>query len=306
MPKVAFVGAGNVGATAALFTAMHDVADVALMDVVEGRAEGKALDMAAAAPVLGFGVGVTGASGLSLLEGADVVVVTAGLARKPGMSRMDLLRKNAEIVGGVADEVKKLAPSAIVINVTNPLDVMTELILRRAGFERERVMGMAGVLDSARFRSFLASRLGADPRDIHAMVLGGHGDAMVPLVSGATCAGVPVEKLLSREALDETVERTRKAGGEVVKLLKTGSAFVSPAASVALMVRAVLRDEKRLLAACVHLEGEYGHEGVCLGVPVVLGRGGVARIVEMELSPDESRALEGSASAVREGIAALE
>jgi malate dehydrogenase len=278
------------------------LADVVLVDVVEGLAQGKALDVAAAAPLLGFSRSVTGSSDPGSVEGADVVVTTAGLARRPGMDRMDLLAKNAAIARGVAAAVRERAPGAVLVNVANPLDVITELYLRETGFPRERVVGMAGVLDSARFRAFLAGVAGVSPADVQAMVLGGHGDEMVPLVSSATVGGVPARELVPAGELAAVVDRTRKAGAEVVRLLKTGSAFVSPAAAAVEMVKAILLDEKRLVPAAVHLEGEYGFEGLTLGVPVVLGRRGVERIVEIDLSPGERAALEKSAAAVREGL----
>ena len=236
MPKVAFVGAGNVGATAAAFLAEANIADIVLIDVVEGLAAGKALDLLAAAPLRGNSFEVRGAADLAAVEGADVIVTTAGLARKPGMDRMDLLVKNAEISGGIAEAIARHAMGAVVVNVTNPLDVITENYLRRTDFPRQRVIGMAGVLDSARFAAFLAEALKVSAKDVHAMVLGGHGDSMVPLVSSATVGGVPVEKLLPPEKIAPIVERTRKAGAEVVALLKTGSAFVSPAAAAGRMV----------------------------------------------------------------------
>jgi malate dehydrogenase len=306
MPKVAFVGAGNVGATAAVFTAEANVADVTLIDVVEGLAAGKAVDLLAASPLRGFSGRVEGTTDLAGLDGADVVVTTAGLARKPGMDRMDLLKKNVAIASGIADEIAARAPGAVLVNVTNPLDVITELYLRRTGFPRERVLGMAGVLDSARFRAFIALELGVSPRDVEAMVLGGHGDTMVPLISSATVSGVPVKQLIEPDALARIVERTRKAGAEVVALLKTGSAFVSPAAAATEMVLAVLADERRILPAAVRLEGEYGFDGICLGVPIVIGAGGMRKVVEIELAPDERAALEESAAAVREGVKALD
>lgn len=329
MPKVAFVGAGNVGATAAVFLAEESIADIVLIDVVDGLAAGKALDLAAAGPLRGFSGAVEGTTDFAAVEGADVIVATAGLARRPGMDRMDLLAKNASIAGGIAEEIAARARGAVVVNVTNPLDVITECYLRKTGFPRERVLGMAGVLDSARFAAFLALELGVSPRDVTAMVLGGHGDAMVPLVRSATVGGVPVTDLIDqdlaspsarpgqsieggmggaergRTVLQRIVERTRKAGAEVVGLLKTGSAYVSPAAAAVEMVRAVLLDERRLMPACVHLEGEYGYEGICLGVPVVIGAGGVQKIVEVELADDERAALDRSAAGVEEGIAAL-
>lgn len=305
MPKVSFIGAGNVGATAAVFLAQENIADITLVDVVDGLAAGKALDLLAAGPLFGFSGRIEGTTDLAAIAGSAVVVSTAGLARKPGMSRMDLLAKNAEIAGQLAEAIRKHAPQSIVINVANPLDVITEHIFRKTGFPRERVMGMAGVLDSARFRAFLAQELGVSPLDVQAMVLGGHADEMVPLVSTATVGGVSVSKLLSGEAIARAVERTRRAGADVVALLKTGSAFVSPAAAVVEMVRSVLLDEHRLMPAAVHLDGEYGQKGLTLGVPVILSRRGVERIVELELSQEERSALARSAEAVKEGIAAL-
>jgi malate dehydrogenase len=305
MPKVAFVGAGNVGATAAVFLAETGLADIVLIDVVDGLAAGKALDMTAAAPLRGFSGHVTGTTDMNAVEGADVIVTTAGLARKPGMDRMDLLRKNVAIATGIAEAIKEKAPASVVINVANPLDVITHHILNVTGFPRERVIGMAGVLDSARFRAFLALELGVTPVDVTAMVLGGHGDTMVPLVSSATVGGVPLANLIERDALERVVERTRKAGAEVVGLLKTGSAFVSPAAAAIEMVKAVLLDERRVMPAAVRLDGEYGYSGICLGVPVVIGAGGVREVVEIELSDDERAALDRSAEAVRKGIEAL-
>jgi malate dehydrogenase len=305
MPKVAFVGAGNVGATAAVFLAEENLADIVLIDVVDGVAAGKALDLAAAGPLRGFSVKVEGTTDVEALAGSDAVLITAGLPRKPGMSRMDLLTKNAEITGTIAEVIRRAAPHAVVVNVTNPLDVITEHILVRSGLPRERVIGMAGVLDSARFRAFLAAQLGVACTDVQAMVLGGHGDEMVPLLSAATAGGVPVGQLAQGELLAGVVERTRKAGAEVVALLKTGSAYVSPAAAACEMLRAILTDERRLVPAAVHLDGEYGYRDLTLGVPVVLGSAGVVRIVELALAPDEHSGLDRSAAAVREGIAAL-
>ncbi len=305
MPKVAFVGAGNVGGTAALYLAETGLADIVLIDVAEGLAAGKALDMTAAAPLRGFSNKVTGTTDVNAVEGADVIVTTAGLARKPGMDRMDLLKKNVAVAGGIAETIREKAPEAVVVNVTNPLDVITHHILDVTGFPRERVIGMAGVLDSARVRAFLALEIGVSPRDVEAMVLGGHGDTMVPLVSSATVGGVALADLIEPDALERAVERTRKAGAEVVGLLKTASAFVSPGASVTEMVKAILLDERRVMPVTVRLEGEYGYSGICLGVPVVIGAGGVRKIVEIELSEDERAALGVSAEAVRRGIEAI-
>jgi malate dehydrogenase len=306
MPKVAFIGAGNVGATAAVYFAELGLADIVLIDIVDGMAAGKALDILAAGPLRGFSGSVEGTTDMAAVEGADIVLTTAGLARKPGMTRMDLLKKNGSIIAGIAETIRDKAPDAVVVNVTNPLDIITEQMLRKTGFPRERVLGMAGILDSARFRAFLALELGVSRSDVQAMVLGGHGDDMVPLTSTATVGGIPVANLVAPEALERIVERTRKAGAEVVALLKTGSAFVSPAASAVEMLKAIMTDERRLVSAAVRLDGEYGYEGITLGVPVVLGAGGLQRIVEVELCASERAALDASAAGVREGIAALE
>jgi len=299
-PKVAVVGAGQVGATTAQRIGEAGIADVTLLDVVEGLAQGKALDLAEALPIVGVDVLFEGTNDISALARSDVVVVTAGLPRKPGMSRDDLLRRNAEIVGGIADEIKRHAPDAIVILVTNPLDVMTWLTWSRTGFPRNRVMGMAGLLDSARFSTFVAMELGVSVRDVRAMVLGGHGDSMVPLPRYTAVAGVPITELLPSERIEALVRRTRDGGAEIVQLLKTGSAFYAPSAAAAAMVSAILRDEKRLLPVCARLEGEYGLCDVFVGVPARLGAGGVEEIVELPLAPQELAALVASADQVRD------
>ena len=298
-PKVAVFGAGSVGATTAQRIVEKELADVVLVDIVEGLPQGKALDLAHAAPLEDYDARVCGTSNVTDIAGSDLVVITAGVARKPGMSRDDLLATNARIVGGIADSVAAHAPEAVVICVTNPLDVMTWLTWERTGFPPERVVGMAGVLDSARFRAFIAMELGVSVRDVEALVLGGHGDSMVPLPSHATVGGVPLPALLPRERIAALVERTRNAGAEVVGLLKTGSAFYAPSAAVVAMAQSILRDERRVLPSCVRLDGQYGLEGVFAGVPVVLGEGGVEMIVELELSEEESAALRKSAEHVR-------
>ncbi|MBM4033002.1 MAG: malate dehydrogenase [Planctomycetes bacterium] len=298
-PKVAVFGAGNVGATVAQRIVEKELADVVLLDVVEGLPQGKALDMAEAAPVEGYDARMVGSNNTTDAAGADLVVITAGIARKPGMSRDDLMATNAKIVGGIADAVREHAPEAIVVVVTNPLDVMTWLTAERTGFPPERVMGMAGVLDSARFRAFIAMELGVSVKDVEAMVLGGHGDSMVPLPRSATVGGVPLPALLSAERIEALVRRTRNGGAEIVALLKTGSAYYAPSSAVVAMVGSILRDERRVLPACVRLDGQYGLSGLYAGVPVVLGDGGVEMIVELELSPDELRALQASAAEVQ-------
>lgn len=298
-PKVAVFGAGHVGATTAQRILENHLADIVLVDIVEGLPQGKALDLAQAAPLEGYDARVCGTNNVPDIAGSDLVVITAGVARKPGMSRDDLLATNARVVGGIANSVVSHAPEAVVVCVTNPLDVMTWLTWERTGFPAERVVGMAGVLDSARFRAFIARELGVSARDVEALVLGGHGDSMLPLPRYATVGGVPLPALLPEERMAALVERTRNAGAEIVGLLETGSAFYAPSAAVAAMVRSILRDERRVLPCCARLEGQYGLEGVFAGVPVVLGRGGVEMIVELELREDELAALHRSAEDVR-------
>ena len=306
MPKLSVVGAGNVGASAALYLAEAEMGDVTLVDIVEGVARGKALDLLEAGPVRGYDTMIEGSGDMRSVAGSDLIIVTAGLPRKPGMSRADLLKANADIVRGIAQAIKEHAPKAFVITVTNPLDVMTYLMYRVTGFPRERVIGMAGVLDSARFRAFLSMEIGVSVEDIQAMVLGGHGDTMVPLLSNATVSGVPVSKFIKKERLAEIVQRTRDGGAEIVKLLQTGSAFYAPASSAVQMAEAILRDKKRLLPVCAHLEGEYGFRDIYLGVPCLLGSRGLEKIVELDLTAEEKAALAKSAEDVRKGIADLE
>ena len=303
--KVSVIGAGNVGATLAQRLAELDLVDVALVDVVEGLAEGKALDLLEAGPVIGYDTQVVGGTDYSITERSRVVVITSGLARKPGMSRDDLVSANAEIVRTVTTEVMRHSPQAILIIVTNPLDVMTELALRVSGLPRTRVIGMAGVLDTARFRAFLAAELQVSVRSLEAYVLGGHGDSMVPLRGVTTVAGVPVGQLISAQRLEEIVQRTRDGGAEIVRHLKTGSAFYAPSASAAQMVGAILLDRRQILPCAVRLEGEYGLDGVVVGVPVKLGKEGVIEVIEVELTEQERSELVSSAEAVRETIAVL-
>jgi malate dehydrogenase len=299
-PKVTVVGAGNVGATAAQYIVERELADVVLTDVVDGLPQGKALDLLQAGPVHGYDCRIAGANDYEATAGSDIVVITAGLARKPGMSRDDLLLKNAEIVGGVVTETARRSPTAILIVVTNPLDAMAQLALRRSGFPKQRVIGMAGVLDSARFRTFIAQELDVSVENVTAFVLGGHGDTMVPLPRYSTVAGIPITELLSKDRLQALVTRTANGGAEIVGLLKTGSAYYAPAASVVEMVETILRDKKKVLPCTAYLEGEYGVKGLFVGVPVKLGRRGIEQILEITLSPDESAALHRSAGAVRE------
>jgi malate dehydrogenase len=303
MAKVAILGAGMVGTATATYLAERNLADLVLIDVIDrGLAEGKAVDLAAASAVRGFSVRIEGTDEVEAAAGADVIVSTAGVPRKPGMDRMDLLRQNGEIARRLGGAVARHAPGAVFINVANPLDVLCHIFLDTMKFPRERVFGMAGVLDSTRFRTFLAGALDCDPRDVSAMVLGGHGDTMVPLVRTATVSGVPVTELLDSETLAGIVERTRRAGAEVVRLLRTGSAFLSTGAAVAQMVEGVLAGRPRLLPVSARLEGEYGMRGFHLGVPALIGPGGIRRIVEVELTEEERTALAASAEEVRTGI----
>ncbi|HLX34886.1 MAG TPA: malate dehydrogenase [Candidatus Limnocylindrales bacterium] len=303
--KVTVIGAGNVGATAAQRIAEAGLADVVLVDIVEGLPQGKGLDLAEAAPVVGHDARVLGTNDYGDTTGSDIVVVTSGLARQPGMSRDDLMAKNAGIVRSVVEQAAKHSPDAILIVVTNPLDAMCHVAMQASGFPRERVIGMAGVLDSARFRAFIAMELGVSVADTHAFVLGGHGDTMVPLPRYSTVAGIPITELLSAERVQALVERTANGGAEIVALLKTGSAYYAPAAATFEMVESILLDRKRVLPCATYLTGEYGVDGLFVGVPVVLGAGGMERVIEIRLSADEQAAFDKSAGAVRELVAKL-
>src|SRR5436853_377208 len=304
--KITVVGAGNVGATTAQRIAEKELArSVVMVDVVEGIPQGKALDQWQSAPIEGFDSRVIGSNGYDETSGSDLVIITAGIARKPGMSRDDLLNTNAGIVKDVAEQIKRSSPNAIIIVVSNPLDVMCYVAKQVTGFPRERVIGMAGVLDTARYRAFLAEALDVSVRDIQAMVLGGHGDTMVPLISYTTVSGIPVTQLLERAQLDKIVERTRNGGAEIVAFLKTGSAYYAPSAATAQMVESIALDQKRLLPCAAWLQGEYGLSGMYCGVPCKLGRNGLEKILEVKLSPDEQAALKKSAEAVKETMAAV-
>ena len=296
--KVSVIGAGNVGATVAQQVLEHELADVVLVDVVKGMPQGKALDLLQAAPILGYSRSVIGSNDYADTAGSDAVVVTAGLARTPGMSRDDLVAKNSEIIRDVARNVKKYCPDAFVIVVTNPLDVMSYVMLQITGFPRRRVMGMAGVLDSARLAAFIAMELGISPKDVNALVLGGHGDLMVPLASRTTVSGIPVGELIAQDRLEAIFERTRNGGAEIVGLLGKGSAYYAPGAAAFAMVRCLLTDEKRIMPVSVYAQGEYGIHGVFVGLPVKLGRGGVEKIIEIDIPEAELRALRASADAV--------
>jgi len=297
--KIALIGGGNIGGVLAQEAAYRELGDVVIFDVVEGLPQGKALDMAEGAPVKGADAAIRGTNDYTDIAGADVVIITAGLARKPGMSRDDLLKTNLAIMKQVAENVKRHAPKAFVIVVSNPLDAMVYTFKEISGFPKNRVVGMAGVLDSARFRAFVAWELSVSVQDVTALVLGGHGDTMVPLIRYCTVAGVPVSQLLPKDKIDAIVERTKGAGGEVVALLKTGSAFVSPALSAIEMAEAFLKDKKRVLACACLLDGEYGVSGVYVGVPCVIGAGGVERVIEVEMDADERKLFDASVEHVR-------
>ena len=304
--KITVVGAGNVGATAAQRIAEKELArTVVMVDVAEGIPQGKGLDQWQSAPIEGFDSRVIGTNGYEETADSDIVVITAGIARKPGMSRDDLLNTNAGIVKSVGEQIKRTSPNAIVIVVSNPLDVMCWVAKEATGFPRERVIGMAGVLDTARYRAFLATALDVSVRDIQAMVLGGHDDTMVPLISYTTVSGIPITQLMDRPTLDAIVDRTRNGGAEIVKHLKTGSAYYAPSSGAVQMVEAIVNDQKRILPCSAWLEGEYGMSGLFLGVPVKLGRNGLERVLEVTLTDDERAALEKSAQAVREPMAVV-
>jgi len=299
-PKITVVGAGNVGATVAQYAVEKELGDVVLVDVIEGIPQGKSLDLAQAGPVHGFDSSLVGTNGYDETADSDVVVITAGMARKPGMTRDDLLFKNAEIVGSVVEQVARRSRNAILVLVTNPLDAMVQLAWKKSGFPAERVIGMAGVLDSARFRTFIARELNVSVENVTAFVLGGHGDTMVPLPRYSTVAGIPITDLLSKERIDALVTRTANGGAEIVNFLKSGSAYYAPGASAVEMVEAILKDKKKILPCAAYLNGQYGVRGLYVGVPVKLGRAGVEQIVEIKLMPDEQAAFNKSADAVRE------
>jgi malate dehydrogenase len=307
MDKITVVGGGNVGATAAQRVAEKELArEVVLIDIVEGIPQGKALDQWQSGPVEGFDTRVIGSNGYEEAVGSGIFIVTAGIARKPGMSRDDLLQTNAKIVREVCENIARVAPDSIIIMVSNPLDVMCYVAMQASGFPRERILGMAGVLDTARYRTFLAMELDVSVEDIQAMVLGGHGDTMVPLISYTTVSGIPVTQLMEREKLDRIVDRARTGGAEIVGYLKTGSAYYAPSAASVQMAEAIVKDKKRILPCAAYLQGEYGMEGLFLGVPCKIGRQGLEKVIEVELTADERAALERSAEAVREPMRVLQ
>ncbi|MBV8364704.1 MAG: malate dehydrogenase [Candidatus Eremiobacteraeota bacterium] len=303
--KVTIVGAGNVGATTAHWLAARGLADIVLVDIVEGVPQGKALDLQQALPVEKSDVSVVGANDYSTTNDSDIAVITAGFPRKPGMSRDDLVRMNAEIVGDATRQVVQRSPGCILIIVTNPLDAMCEVARRISGFPRERVLGMAGVLDSARFSTFVANELGVSVNNVHAFVLGGHGDQMVPLPRYSTVAGIPITELLDKAVIDRLVDRTAKGGGEIVNLLKSGSAYYAPARSIAEMVDSILNDRHQILPCAAYLQGEYGIRNLFIGVPCQLGAPGLEKIIEIKLTPEEHAALQKSAEAVESLVQSL-
>ena len=289
--KISIIGAGNVGATAAHWAASKELGDIVLLDVAEGVPQGKGLDLLEAAPIEGFDCHITGTNSYKDTADSDVVIITAGLARKPGMSRDDLLLKNAEIIKEVSKQVAKYSPKTFIIMVSNPLDAMAHVAMKTTGFPKNRIIGMAGVLDTARFRTFVAMELNVSVEDVHAIVLGGHGDTMVPMARFCNVSGIPLTTLLSKKKIDAITERTRNAGAEIVNLLKTGSAYYSPASSAVQMAEAILKDKKRVIPCAAYLEGEYGIKGLFIGVPVKLGTGGIEEIFELELTPHEMEEL---------------
>lgn len=303
--KITVVGAGNVGASCAQRLAERGYANIVLVDIIEGMPQGKALDILQSGPVVGFDSNVIGTNSYKETAGSDIAIITSGVPRKPGMSRDDLVLTNMKIVKGVTQELVKHSPKCIIIVVANPLDAMAQLALKVSKFPRNRVMGMSGILDTARFRTFLAQELDVSVEDVAAYVLGGHGDTMVPLTRMATVSGVPVSEILPQETISRIVERTVKGGGEIVSLLKTGSAFYAPSAGVVQMVDAIVLDKKQILPVAAHLEGEYGINGVFVGVPAKLGKNGIEQIIEIKLTPEEDAALKKSADAVRELIAIM-
>ncbi len=303
--KVSIVGAGNVGATAAHWIAAKELADVVLIDVVEGIPQGKALDLLEAMPIEKRDVHVVGANDYAATAHSDIVVITAGIPRKPGMSRDDLLHTNYKIMSDVVSKVVAQSPEAILIIVSNPLDAMAQAAFKQSGFNRERVIGMAGILDSARFRTFIAEELNVSVENVTAFVLGGHGDTMVPLARYSTVAGIPITELIPKDRLDAIIQRTRDGGAEIVKYLKTGSAYYAPSAAAVEMVEAILKDKKKIVPCAVYLQGEYGIDGYFIGVPVKLGAAGLEQIIEIKLTPEEEAGLKKSAEAVKELCAVI-
>lgn len=303
--KISIIGAGFVGATAAHWAAEKELGDVVIVDIIEGMPQGKALDLFQAGPIEGFDARVNGTNAFEDTKNSDVVIITSGVPRKPGMSREDLLETNKKIIESVVSQVVAKSPGTMLILVTNPLDTMTYLAVKKSGLPKQRVMGMAGILDTARFRAFIAMELGVSVEDIQALLLGGHGDEMVPLPRYTTVSGIPLSQLLAKEAIDRLVDRTRKGGGEIVSLLKTGSAFYAPGAAAVQMAEAILKDKKRILPCCVYLDGEYGLKDICFGVPVKLGAKGIESVIQVDLNEDEKKLVAKSAESVKKSISEL-
>lgn len=306
MNKISVVGAGNVGASTAQRLAEGKFGDIVLLDVIPGLPQGKALDLMQAAPLMGYDVNIKGTNDYADIEDSDIVIITAGIARKPGMTRDDLLNINAKITRDVCGNIRQYAPKSIVLTVTNPLDIITYAVYKYTGFEKKRVFGMSGLLDSSRFASFVAKEVGCSVKDVDAMVLGGHGDNMVPLPQYTTVSGIPISEFLPQETIGRLIKRTINAGAEIVSFLKEGSAFYAPSAAVASMVDAIINDSGRMMPASVYLEGEYGFNDVCLGVPIKLGKIGVEKIIEIDLTPEQKASLSISEGAVRSGIEKLD
>ena len=306
MTKITIIGAGFVGATAAQRIAEEELGDLVIMDIIEGMPQGKALDLMESAPIMGYDANILGTNNYKDIEGSDIVVITAGIARKPGMSREDLVKINSSIINDVCGNIKKYAPDSVVIIVTNPLDLMTYIAMKQTGFPPQRVFGMSGVLDCGRFASFISMELNCSAKDVDAMVLGGHGDSMVPLTRFTTVSGIPITELMEAQTIDRLVQRTINGGAEIVELLKTGSAFYAPSAAITNMVRSIVLDQNRILPACAFLTGQYGFDSIYLGVPVKLGRSGIEQIIELELTKTEQDALNRSAESVKQGISTLD
>lgn len=306
MTKITIIGAGFVGATAAQRIAEEELGDLVIMDIIEGMPQGKALDLMESAPIMGYDANVLGTNNYEDIKDSDIVVITAGIARKPGMSREDLVKINSNIIADVCDNIKKYAPGSVVIIVTNPLDLMTYIAMKQTGFPPQRVFGMSGVLDCGRFAAFISMELNCSAKDVDAMVLGGHGDSMVPLTRFTTVSGIPITELMETKTIDRLVQRTINGGAEIVELLKTGSAFYAPSAAITNMVRSIVLDQNRILPACAFLTGQYGFDSIYLGVPVKLGRSGIEQIIELELTKTEQDALNISAESVKQGILTLD
>jgi len=306
MTKITIIGAGFVGATAAQRIAEEELGELVIMDIIEGMPQGKALDLMESAPIMGYDANVLGTNNYEDIKDSDIVVITAGIARKPGMSREDLVKINSNIIADVCDNIKKYAPDSVVIIVTNPLDLMTYIAMKKTGFPPQRVFGMSGVLDCGRFAAFISMELNCSAKDVDAMVLGGHGDSMVPLTRFTTVSGIPINELIETKTIDRLVQRTINGGAEIVELLKTGSAFYAPSAAITNMVRSIVLDQNRILPACAFLTGQYGFDSIYLGVPVKLGRSGIEQIIELELTKTEQDALNRSAESVKQGILTLD